>query len=76
MKTLDDKEIAAVQTKINAMPNGTYEVSDIYGNKWKDLTNPHAYGKRFLQTVISGLLKRIRYRDRLLNNHRVYDIFR
>lgn len=76
MKYLDSNEIAVVQAKINALPANIYEVSEIFGDDWDDIIDKHGYGKRFLQTVIKGLLRDIIYHDRKLDNHRTYQIIR
>ena len=75
MSILDDVEIATVQAKINSLHNGVYEVSEIFGDDWVDMPDKYGYGRRFLQTVIGGFLRNIRYHDRLLDNHRTYEIF-
>jgi hypothetical protein len=76
MGILDHHEILTVQSKINALPNGIYEVSEIFGEDWEKISDPHGYGRRFLQTVIKNLLHGIKYHDRKLDNHRTYSICR
>lgn len=75
MNTLDNVELAFVQARILKLPGGVYEASEIYGEGWEDLYDKSGYGRRFLRSVRNNLLKNIRYHDRLLNNHRTYEIY-
>lgn len=69
---LSTKEILQAQTKINAMPAGIYEVSDIFGDEWTDIPSPSVYGQQFLGSVIRCRFKRIRHHGRRSNNHQIY----
>ncbi|MBK6569031.1 hypothetical protein [Candidatus Aalborgicola defluviihabitans] len=74
MTTLNQEEIQVAQAKINSLPNNIYKVKDIFGNDWESISDPHGYGRRFFQTVKKGLLTRIAYHHRGLDNHRSYSI--
>lgn len=73
---LSSEELREAQEKINASPTGVFEVSEIFGDDWNTVGNPHYYGKKFFQAASHSLLKLIRYHDRRLDNHRTYLIHR
>jgi hypothetical protein len=75
-KTLNQDEISYAQSRIDRLPAGFYEVSQIYGDSWDSITSPTTFGRKFKATVISGYLLRIAARERKSNNHSPYEIFR
>lgn len=74
MKTLNDSELLKAQKIINESLNGTYELKELYGDKWIKIKSPTSFGKIFKKTVESGFLKSIEVQKQKSNNHYTYKI--
>lgn len=73
-KTLNPEEIQQVQSIINYLSPGIYEAPQILGALWERIPDPYGFGRRFLQTVLCGLLAQVHYHDRTTANHRRYAV--
>jgi hypothetical protein len=74
MNFLSPEEVQSVQSMIDCLPPGIYEVSEIFGVTWAQMPNRYCYGRRFRQSVMRGHLVHIHYHDRTETNHRRYAI--
>jgi len=74
VKLLSPEEVPIVQSRIDCLSPGIYEVSEIHGDNWAQVPNRYGYGRRFRQSVMRGDLDHIRYHDRTETNHRRYAI--
>lgn len=74
MKALNSAELQFVQSKINQLPTGRYELSDIIADDWSNIDCPNEYGKLFRRAISAGRLKSIKPDGRKSNNHLVYKV--
>lgn len=74
MNTLNFAELQFVQSKINQLPSGRYELSDILADDWPNIDCPYVYGKQFRRAIAAGRLKAIKPDGRKSNNHLVYQV--
>lgn len=72
MKTLAGEELVKAQSKVRAMPPGTYELREIYGSDWNFVGSPNSFGAKFKATVKAKLLVGIELHSLKTNNHHVY----
>lgn len=63
------------QSLIDDLPSGEYELSEIFGEHWKNLPGKKAFGKNFKREVKSKRIHNIMYvRTDEGSNHRFYQI--
>ncbi|MBK7897953.1 MAG: hypothetical protein IPJ99_00580 [Betaproteobacteria bacterium] len=74
MKALNSAALQFVQSKINRLPTGRYELSDILADDWLSIDCPYEYGKQFRRAISAGRLKAIKPDGRKSNNHLVYQV--
>ncbi|ABK43885.1 hypothetical protein Mmc1_1374 [Magnetococcus marinus MC-1] len=73
-KKLKVEEITKAQSLIDAISQGVYELSELYGKEWKHIQSPTSFGGKFKSTVEAGLLKRICIGEKKSNNHQTYRV--
>lgn len=72
--SLSEKQIADAQRIINSTPPGDYELKQIYGADWSQITSPTTFGKFFKKAVEDGQLTGIKIKELRSDNHYVYSI--
>ena len=76
MKTLTATELQTAQNLINRSPAGIYELRDLYGRSWSEVSIPTSFGARFKGAITSGLLDGIRHYSLHTNNHNAYEVYK
>lgn len=75
MSILNPAEISKAQEIISRNQPGIYELKDLYGSLWSSVDGPTAFGKRFKETVQTGLLQQIKLlTPPKTNNYNTYEI--
>ena len=70
--------IKIAQALINKKSEGTYKLSEIYGEKWEKVESPTSFGRYFKKKVCACELKNIQLHPepdtKTVQNHHLYDI--
>ncbi len=76
MRELTEQEIQIAQERIDSLSSEQpYEISQIYGNLWSEITNKVTFGQAFSSAVREEKLLRIRSAGkRKANNHQLYEV--
>jgi len=71
---LSNTECRDAQIKIDAKASGQYELAEIYGPDWTNISDPTSFGRRFKCSVGSRHLNGICWDHQNVQNHEVYKI--
>lgn len=74
MNRLNAAQLQLAQSKIDLLPIGLYEASEIYGDSWKYVDSQPREGRLFRASVGLGCLRGIKVIGRNYSNHMIYEI--